>query len=335
MSLDGSPEGPIGTDGVRLFLTAKDEGLVAVELSTGKRVWALDNVHGVIAVRAGLLVLRPPDGTLVGMRPDTGKTLWTTATGLHGSLPPLIDGNRVFVAGDGVAAVDATTGEVVWKEEGEVATTPPVAAQERLLVGETDGTLRCRDRDSGRSVWAQTMTDALSAAPTVDAEGRIFVGGNDRKLRALSLKDGSQVWSRPIGADVDASPVLFKDTLLIATEEGLVYSLTQKAGDIRWRGALPSRPLGPPELLGTAVLVPCREHIRQSEVVAFDAQNGRRIHFFPATEGEALFSLLYADRLYVAGRNPDVLACLRLNVTLGPQLPAPSGAPSRRTKPAF
>jgi outer membrane protein assembly factor BamB len=330
----GVVAGPLGTDGERLFVSIHDGRIVALDLHTGLHKWTVDDEPGVLAANATLVAVHREDGTLVGISTD-GNVLWTTPTDVRGSLPPTIDQGRVFVGGEGLAGLDAQSGALLWALKDVVATTRPVATRGKVIVGEQDGGFHCHDAATGKTIWAVRGTSPPLAPAAVDPQGRVFLATSDRRFVSADLKDGSLRWTRRIGADADTAPVFFEGTVFLATQEGVLYAADRGSGDLEWRGLLPSRPLDAPYFLGTAVLVACREHIHEDDVVAFDARNGRKITLFQPPLGENRFSLLWGDVFYLALRNPDSLYAARLNVNLGPPLPAPSGAPTHRTKPAF
>jgi outer membrane protein assembly factor BamB len=323
---DSLLEGPIGTDGEQLFASLRDGTVVAVALSTGHTTWRVEDHPGALAARKDLVVIHQSDGMVLALTPGEGTVVWSTATNVRGPLPPLLDGDRIIVGGEGLAALDAATGAVLWsKPDDPTVSAVPVSAHGRLFVGETGGALRCRDRETGRSLWTYATAGPILASPAVDTSGRVFVGTTDRRFLALSQEDGALRWTRRIGADIDQAPLVVGKKVLVASQEGMLYVLARGSGDVEWRAPLPSRPLAPPLPLGTAILVACRE----SDILAFDFRTGRKIATLK-TPGEMRAVLLLGDRLYVSERNPVTIACIRLNVTLGPPLPFPSEAPSRR-----
>jgi outer membrane protein assembly factor BamB len=319
-------EGPIGTDGQRLFATSREGGLIAVSLNTGRTLWHLEDMPGVLAARDDLVVLRQEDGILFGIDPDPGEIRWRTPTGVRGRLAAFLDGDRVIVAGEGLAAVDAATGALLWSlENAPTVSAVPSGGAGRIFLGEKDGTFRCRDSKTGRSLWTFSTASPILASATADSKGRVFLGTADRRLVCLKAEKGQLSWTRRIGADIDQAPVVAGDVVLVGTQEAMLYALERGSGDIRWRAPLPSRTLSPPLPLGQAVLVPCRE----SDIAAFDMKTSRRITVVHTT-GEMRAAILLGDRIYLSERNPVSLTCLHLNVILGPPLPYPSPAPRRR-----
>src|SRR6267143_451601 len=110
--------------------------------ATGQVLWKSEQSSGTLAASETALILRLVDGTVKSLAPARGTVRWEAASGIVGDLPPALDGDRVFIAGKGMAALDIATGRVVWSAPADpTVTAPPVAAGSRLLAGEEDGTL--------------------------------------------------------------------------------------------------------------------------------------------------------------------------------------------------
>jgi outer membrane protein assembly factor BamB len=150
------------------------------------------------------LVARGLDGALSSLSPRNGAARWTVATAVKGDLPALVADDVFVVAGEGLSAVEAATGRVLWSLPPDaVATAPPVLVGTCLLVGEGDGTLRCRDPKTGASRWTYRTGSALLAPPVADAEGHIVVGTTDRRILASTGRGrcaGASRWRRRANA---------------------------------------------------------------------------------------------------------------------------------------
>jgi outer membrane protein assembly factor BamB len=211
----------------------------------------------------------------------------------------------VAVAGQGVASLLLETGAPVWVDgAGAESSAPPVATTSRLVTGERDGTLRCRDRGTGTSLWTLRTREALIAPPLVDeARQRLYLGTADRRILEVSLDRGRPGWSWRIGADVGHAGLLQKQRLLFAPYDAVLYALA-KGGNLAWRGALPSRPAGAPLAVDGHVLLACLEN----QIVAFDAQTGAPAGGFK-TPAEIVTAPIRAASLLVLGlRDRSVIA---------------------------
>ena len=236
-------------------------------------LWKVDGFPGRLSATEGVLVVRDESGTLTSLHPRTGALRWRTETGVAGSLPALVDGDRVLRRrkGHGLRC-SLETGAPVWVDgAGEETTAPPVVSASRLITGEKDGTLRCRDRASGTTLWALRTREALLAPPLVDeARGRLYLGTTDRQILEVSLDRGRPGWSWRIGADVAHAGLLQRERVLFAPHDAVLYALaTRRQPRLARRAALApacrrrSRSDG-------HVLVACLENV----IVAFDAETG-------------------------------------------------------------
>nr|MEA2798793.1 hypothetical protein [Phenylobacterium sp.] len=154
-----------------------------------------------------ILLVGQKSGTVYGMDPDTGRTLWTTKVGGGSALGGIewgmaADGKRLYVANadtinlidenlrplgksplavkqppatPGLYALDPATGKVLWKTPAPVA--PCHYAGDRS-----------RDRTSGACIRAQ------SQAPSV-MPGVVFSGTMDGWFRAYDAATGKILWA--------------------------------------------------------------------------------------------------------------------------------------------
>jgi outer membrane protein assembly factor BamB len=264
---------PLAQDGRRVYVATRDGAVRALEQATGAVAWKAEGLPGHLSAADGTLLVRGEDGTVWSLQPKTAAVRWKTETGVAGTLPAVVDGDRMFVAGRGLAAVDLESGRVLWSDpSGADTTAPPVAAGSRLLAGEADGTLRCRDRATGSSLWTLRTSGTLLAPPLLDeARRRLYLGTSDKRILEVSLDKGNPGWAWRVGADIGHGGLLLPDQVLFASYDAVLYSL-RRGGNLVWRGALPSRPLSAPLVLGDTVLVACLEN----ELVGFASDTGKK-----------------------------------------------------------
>jgi outer membrane protein assembly factor BamB len=313
-------EPPLAADGRHIFVATRDGSVRALDPSTGEIAWQADGVPGTLAAADGTVLVRAEDGTVRSLHPRTGAERWTAATGLPGTLPPLIDGDRALVAGPGLACLELSTGRVLWTDRsGAEITAPPVVAGSRILTGEKDGTLRSRDRASGTPMWTAPTGTALAAPPLVDlARKRAYLGTTDRRILEIDLRDGDRGWRWPVGADIADHGLLLPDRVLFASYDAVLYAL-RRGGNLDWRAPLPSRPLSGPVLVGGYVVVACLEN----ELVAVAPESGRRSGSFRTPAEIRTPPILFGNRIVVGLRDRSVVAYLP-----GGSLEAPGAKPS-------
>jgi outer membrane protein assembly factor BamB len=297
---------PLATDGRRLFVATRDGVVRALEPATGSVSWKAEGLPGALSAAEGVLLVRAEDGTLTSVHPRTGAVRWTVRTGVAGEMPAVVDGDRALVPGRGLAAVELASGRALWADlTGEATTAPPVSAGSRLLSGEADGTLRCRDRATGLSLWVVRTTGALLAPPLVDpSRRRLYLGTTDKRILEIHLDDGKKGWAWRVGADVAYAGLLLPGRVLFASYDAVLYSL-RPGGNLDWRASLPSRPLSPPLLIGDHVLLACLEN----ELVAFTPETGKPAGRLRTTAEIRTAPLVVPGGLVVVGlRDRSVIA---------------------------
>jgi outer membrane protein assembly factor BamB len=316
-------DGPLAADAERLYFVSGGS-VQALRASDGKPAWTAERRAGVLTAAGGLLVVRGPDGTVWGLEPGTGSARWKMATGIAGTVPAVVDGSRVLVGGDGAAVLDAASGRVVWTV-GEAKVTAPLAASGPFVIaGEADGTIRARDAATGASRWTYaTGGGALQAAALDDGGKHLFVGTAARAFVALHADKGTRDWRWKVGADVPRSAVFANQLVLFASNEAVLYGMA-RGGNLSWRAPLPSRPVSPPFVFGTSVLVACHG-LRPSEslLVGFDARNGRRLGDLKTPAEVKVPPTVSGGTLFAALRDGTV-AAFRLPADPEPEKRAPT-----------
>lgn len=314
----------LAADGERVYFVSGG-ALHALRLSDGAAAWKTDRRAGLLTASPDLLVVREPSGTVWGLEPKTGSARWKVASGITGTLPAVIVRDRVLVAGDGIASLDAASGKAVWAAPGEPkVTAPPSASGALVVLGEADGTVRARDAATGTSRWTYATGGGALLAPALDDEGkRLYVGTAARSFVALHADKGSRDWRWKVGADVPVAAVDAGRLVVFASNEAVLYGM-HRGGNLSWRAALPSRPRAAPFVFGTSVLVACHG-LRPSEslLVGFDARDGRRLGDLK-TPAELKAPPVASGRTLVAPLRDGTVAAWRLPEDDLPAKPAPT-----------
>jgi outer membrane protein assembly factor BamB len=332
-SAESGLEGPLASDGRRLFLARRDGSVEALDRADGRSLWRREPGVGQVSAAEGIVLLRAEDGAVTRLNPENGRVVWRSETGVAGRAPALPDAELLLVYGAGLAAASAADGRLLWRaEDGADVSARPVSSGTRLFVGEEDGTLRCRDRASGATSWTLRTLSALRAPALLDRE-RVLLGTTDGRFLSLTAEEGRIRWRWRLGADVVGGAVLFgRDSVLFATYENVLYALDRDNGHLKWRAPLPSRPIDGPRLSGSAALVACQEN----EVLAFDARSGRRLASLAAPAEIRTPPVLLGDRLYLGLRDRSVVAfgldlrpTKEVKLPRGPRPTPPPEAPAR------
>jgi outer membrane protein assembly factor BamB len=310
--LDAFIVSPLAADAVRLYVAGRDGSVTALDQKSGSVRWRVEDRPGRVTAARGCVLVRAEDGTVWSLRPRDGSVRWTARTGVAGLLPATLDDDRLYVAGEGLAALDVESGAVVWTQKtlSEV-TTPPVATTARLLTGEEDGTLYCRDRATGLPLWSHRTSSAILAPPLVDEQRRrVYLGTTDKQIRELKLDRGDEGWAWRVGADIQSPGLLLPDRVLFASFDAVLYGLT-RGGNLSMRIPLPSRPLSGPLQVGPHLLIACYE----SEILAFGTRSGDPAGSLRTAAQIATPPLVTGGRIFVGLRDRSALA---LALPVGP-----------------
>jgi outer membrane protein assembly factor BamB len=153
-------------------------------------------------------------GELYVLSVDDGSVAWSFETNAPLTVPPVIAGGTVYLAGsDGTIHALDTAGDVRWTiETGDrIASKPAIA--DRTLYTLVNGRVIATDATTGERRWHTPIERTLMTGVAV-ADGTVFVGGEP--LFALSAADGSVVFETTIdgyhgsyGAPVAVGETLF------------------------------------------------------------------------------------------------------------------------------
>ncbi|MEW5737392.1 MAG: PQQ-binding-like beta-propeller repeat protein [Myxococcota bacterium] len=165
---------PTVADGV-VVVTSQADTVYAVDEATGVWKWQYRrdtpsgfSVRGAArpTVADGLVFTGFADGTLVALGLDDGVPRWERKISVTGGTQfldvdtqPIVADGRVFVASyaDGVAAVDAKTGDLEWTSAKLGVTAMVLRGRTLFCVG--DGTLSAVETGQGRVLWTLDLSD--------------------------------------------------------------------------------------------------------------------------------------------------------------------------------
>jgi outer membrane protein assembly factor BamB len=148
-------------------------------------------------------------------------------TGASGAIDarPLIDGDRVFVAGahsgafgtsfGAVYCVERSTGKLLWtfNNGGKMKQvfSSPCVAEGKLYIGEgfhsdSGCKLYCLDAATGKKLWHYQTESHAESSPCL-ADGKVYCGAGGDGLLCLDAATGEKVWEYKVG-HIDCPPVV-------------------------------------------------------------------------------------------------------------------------------
>ena len=206
--------------------------------------------------RRGRVYIGTSEGNFFAFRMD-GRRLWLYDAGAQIESRPAVDpatGQVYLPSMDGfVHALDAA-GKVRWQTRlpSPLRNAPVITDDAVYVVGENDA-VTALARADGRVLWAlekepvAEITISGHAGLLLDG-GRLFAAFTDGAIAAINPLDGRLLWqvetatdvalrpgNLPRFLDVDTTPVLHEDTLLVASFTAGLYALNARNGTVEWR----------------------------------------------------------------------------------------------------
>jgi outer membrane protein assembly factor BamB len=203
----------VGSAGDTQFETDTADGVYAIDLTTGTRVWffaASLDVNGV-AVSDGVVVATGDEGLVWGIDAAEGLGLWT-------------------------ANLEAAV------------FTNPLIVEDMVVVGDGSGAITAFDLESGERRWQVTVQGAVRGGAASDGES-IYVVSEGRDVIALDLQ-GNDLWRQTISGPsgeseqwrVFAAPTIAGRLLVVSLIRGedvhadpALMALDRATGDVAWR----------------------------------------------------------------------------------------------------
>lgn len=168
---------------------------------------------GAPAVTRGGVYLVLADRSLLAVGAD-GAQRYLTALPFLASTPPVIAGGRVYVGGaDGVVAVDAAAGDLLWEYSGQTAVSVLSVNADFVVALADSPELTLLDPETGRPM-------ALDVDPPGDVWWVSLAGGQllvlaDLVLFSYDATTTDEVWSLRLASEPLLAPVVAGGTVII------------------------------------------------------------------------------------------------------------------------
>jgi outer membrane protein assembly factor BamB len=236
---DGPISGAAGAAG-ELVVAATTAGTAyAVDATSGEVAWQSKLPGGVsrsIAVSADGAYFGAAGGWLVALRVADGTPMWQTrlASSGHGGTPAFADGLVYAATGistdefesKGVAAVDASSGEIRWHYASPAMAqvfTPAVVDGVAYVVGQ-DAAVVALDARTGSEVWSAETNGPNSALAAI-AAGVVYVASDEGAVFAFDAPTGELIWRADLIEGKAYAPVVSAGYVIVGTSRGVLYAI--------------------------------------------------------------------------------------------------------------
>jgi len=213
----------------RVYAVNADSGISQVVYPRGGN---LDEpIVGGVVVSQGVVYFGGGDGKVYALDAITGNTKWPpfeTKDKIWSTL--VIDGETIYVSSfdKKLYALDANTGSKKWDFEAEGAfVSTPLLYENTIYIGSFDRHVYAVNIADGSLKWRSKVTaEKWFWAKPVAYNGVIYAPSVDGKVYILDAESGREIaGSIDLGSPVSSSPVIVADQVIVASQEGKVYSL--------------------------------------------------------------------------------------------------------------
>lgn len=156
-------------------------------------------------------------------------------------ITPAIDNGVIYAASENgnVAAIDLSSGDVIWRTRIEGVVTGGVGAGRGLVMLATESAeVIVLDQADGELRWRHGVSSEVLSAPQTN--GDVVVAQSvDDKLVALSAEDGTQRWiyetTQPaLTLRGSSKPVITTDSVIAGFSNGTLVAVAARDGVFRW-----------------------------------------------------------------------------------------------------
>ena len=227
----------------RIYAGSADGSFYALASQSGEVLWKVetqDVIHSRALVTPRAIYFGGDDGALRAVDPEHGQLIWQYQTGGRIIAQPSADERALyFGSGDGyVYSTDSLTGKLRWRSRtGAAVEASPVLVGDRLLVASFDNFVYALSRARGDRIWKRRLENRLASSPVVQGDASLVAPLRGDYVAVFLNSDGRRVNLYQLDKDFEivADPIFAGDTLVLATNKGLVVATATKSPDNQTR----------------------------------------------------------------------------------------------------
>lgn len=198
-------------------------------------------------IKEGVVYAGSNQGYMAAYDLYDGREIWKkTDRGEYHSQPSVYKDWILYGTTEGrFYARDRFTGKIVYAIDlGSPIDSRPVVAKGRVFIHVRGHRLFSLDVETGKILWAYKrsvpfLTTVQRVSDPVVYKDRVFVGFADGFVAALGMEDGVLLWDSKLSTaakfvDVDMTPVVIKDKLLVGSMASPVHLLDINSGRVHF-----------------------------------------------------------------------------------------------------
>ncbi len=275
---------------------------------------------GGLAMDGGKLFAVTGFGIVVALNPSSGKRLWTKRFELPFRMSPTAVNGRIFVVNSEsqLYCLSTEDGRQLWTARGlpeaaaMLSNASPAVSNDAVVVPYPSGELVAFGISDGQPKWAESLTrtqpgtarqEVGDTARPVIAGGTVYAVSGAGRLIATDLGSGSRRWSLEISAS--QPPWVSGDAVFVVDRSGKLVAVQRESGDIAWVANLPrARYWNGPVLAGGKVWLVSNEGL----MVGANPKTGKIVTKRDLGEDVYIAPVVAARQMYLLTDDADLLA---------------------------
>lgn len=237
--------------------------LYALKPETGELLWKIDaGVGGSPVIGDGILYAGSGDMSLHAIDLSVRREIWKygpvhkTETDVTLTDPAFADGIVYFSGGHGAYALDARTGELVWKIDTDSVFGSGILVSNSVAYGITfDGTLYALNAKTGKTLWKKLSGagDNLGGPPNpASTDNILFSGSTD--FYAMDARSGATRWEFTTDKFSFSAPTIAENVVYFE-REGTLYAFETTSGKKLWEWSPHTRELSAAALANRTLFI--------------------------------------------------------------------------------
>ncbi len=240
----------------KLFLGSMEGKLVALDISSGARLWSVSVPLGGQSQTGG----------------GAGCGAPAASVAIYGT--PVVSGEMVYVGGY-VAQGSLSQGKVYAFGQDEPRWAHPpgegylngpvvgglVVSRGRVYFGAADGKVYALDAADGHKLAEFQTGDKIWSTPVIDGD-TLYIGSFDRKLYVLDAESlEPKGWKEfETESAIVAAPLIYNDTVYLASFDRHLYAINATDGSLRWKFQAGNWFWASPVVYNNTIYAPCLDH---------------------------------------------------------------------------
>ncbi len=249
---------PVVAENKIFFMDARTN-IIAYNIEKNKTEWKYSatkineddhNIGGGIAIHKERVIANTPYGEVISLNINSGKVDWITDVISPIRSAPTIYNDKVMslTLDNKLIVLDIKNGKIVWQHEGvenntTIVSTPKVAVDDNIIiVPYSNGEFFGLNYSNGFILWKDSLidleeSDTSNTFTDIDAspvilDNVVIITSAIGKLVALNKKNGKRIWTRDISST--QTPVVNGNSIFAVNNNKELMNLNINNGNIRW-----------------------------------------------------------------------------------------------------